>query len=65
MTYFVNGIATTQRKRDRKAALLAAVEAGDTDALCGMTQQDMITMLIQDIADYDEILVRLRRVHSG
>jgi hypothetical protein len=28
--------------------------------LHGMTKEDAITMLIQDIADYDEILARLR-----
>jgi hypothetical protein len=65
VTHFANGIAQTQLKRDKKAALLAAVEAGDTQDLRGMTQRDMITMLTQDVADYDDILARLRQLDGA
>lgn len=64
MSYFAKGIAKTQLKRDRKAQLLASVRAGNTESLLGMTPQDMISILVQDIADYDDILARFRRADS-
>jgi hypothetical protein len=60
LTYFGKGIQKTQLKRDHKAALLVSVRAGLCEPTHGMTKQEAITMLSQDIADYDEILVRLR-----
>ena len=61
MTYFSKGIETTQLKRDHKAALLESVRAGRSEPLLGMTKDEAITLLVQDIADYDKILARLRR----
>lgn len=61
MTYFSKGIAKTQLKRDHKAALLVSVRAGSSEPSHGMTREEAVTMLVQDIADYDEILARLRR----
>ena len=61
MTYFSKGIEKTRLKRDQKATLLASVRAGRSDPLHGMTKDEAITILLQDIADYDEILTRLRR----
>lgn len=63
MSYFGKGIEKTQLKRDKKAELLASVR-GDTASLLGMTKQEMITLLVQDIADFDAILARFRR-HGG
>lgn len=63
LTYFAKGIQKTQLKRDRKAALLVSFRAGLCEPTHGMTKQEAITMLSQDIADYNEILARLR-VHS-
>lgn len=60
MTYFANGIVKTQLKRDHKAMLLASIEAGVAEPSHGMTREEAIMLLSQDIADYDEILVRLR-----
>ena len=60
MTYFSKGIESTQLKRDHKATLLASVRAGASEPSHGLSREDAITMLIQDIADYDEILARLR-----
>lgn len=60
MAYFSKGIATTQLKRDHKAMLLAAIEAGGREPSHGMTKEEAITILSQDIADYDEILARFR-----
>lgn len=60
MSYFSTGIEKTQLKRDHKATILESVRAGRSEPLHGMTKEDAITMLIQDIADYDEILARLR-----
>ena len=60
LTYFSKGIATTQLKRDHKAMLLAEIEAGGCEPSHGMTKDEAITILSQDIADYDEILARLR-----
>jgi hypothetical protein len=61
LTYFSKGVETTQVKRDHKAMLLASVRAGGSELLHGMTKDEAITMLLQDIADYDEILARFRR----
>lgn len=60
MTYFGEGIAKTQLKRDRKATLLASIEAGACEPSHGMTREEAIMILSQDIADYDEILARFR-----
>jgi hypothetical protein len=60
LTYFSKGIEQTQLKRDLKATLLESVRAGDCEPSHGMTRKDAITLLMQDIADYDEILARLR-----
>ena len=61
MTYFSNGIEQTQLKRDHKASLLASVRDGRSEPTHGLTKEQAIMMLIQDIADYDDILARLRR----
>ena len=61
LTYFSTGIEKTQVKRDQKAMLLASVRAGGCEPSHGMTKEEAITLLLQDIADYDEILSRLRR----
>jgi hypothetical protein len=65
LTYFGKGIATTQQKRDRKAKLLAAIEADQSEPALGMTKQEAITILTQDIDDYDAILARMRRHPEG
>ena len=59
MSYSDRGIAKTQLKRDHKAALLASIQANACEPSHGMTKEEAITMLSQDIADYDDILVRL------
>jgi hypothetical protein len=59
--YFSNGIEKTQLKRDHKAALLESVRAGRSEPSHGMTREEAMTMLVQDIADYDKILARLRK----
>jgi hypothetical protein len=61
LTYFSKGIEKTQIKRDRKAALLASVREGSCEPAHGMTKDQAIMILSQDIADYDEILAGLRR----
>lgn len=61
MTYFSKGVEKTQLKRDHKANLLASVRSGCCEPSHGMTQEEAITILVQDIADYDAILARLRR----
>jgi hypothetical protein len=60
LTYFSKGIETTQLRRDEKALLLASVRAGRCAPSHGMTREEAITILLQDIADYDEILLRFR-----
>jgi hypothetical protein len=60
LTYFSKGIQKTQLKRDHKAALLVSVRAGVSEPQHGMTREEAITMLSQDVADYDEILAWLR-----
>ena len=60
MTYFGKGIARTQFKRDQKAKLLASIESGDSQPLHGLTKQEAIIILRQDISDFDEILARMR-----
>ena len=64
LTYFSTGIQKTQVKRDHKATLLESVRSGRSEPSQGMTKDEAVTMLIQDIADYDEILARLRQ-HDG
>ena len=64
LTYFSKGIEKTQLKRDHKAALLESVRTGSGEPAHGMTKDEAVRMLVQDIADYDEILARLRR-HGG
>lgn len=59
LTYFAKGIQETQLKRDHKAALLISVRAGLCEPAHGMTREEAITILSQDIADYDDILARL------
>lgn len=61
MTYFSKGIEKTKLKREQKATLLASVRAGHCEPPHGMAKEEAITILLQDIADYDEILSRLRR----
>lgn len=61
LTYFSRGIATTQLKRDQKATLLASIRAGTCEPSHGMTKDEATAILIQDIADYDDILAGLRR----
>ena len=60
LTYFSNGIEKTQLKRDRTASYLASVRDGRREPPHGMSKDDAVTMLLQDIADYDEILGRFR-----
>lgn len=60
MSYFRKGIAKTQLKREHKAKLLASIEAGVREPSQGMTKEEAIMILNQDIADYDDILARLR-----
>ena len=64
LTYFSKGIAKTQLKRDQKATLLESVRAGRSEPSHGMTKAEAVTILTQDVADYDEILARFRR-HDG
>jgi len=61
LTYLSQGIEQTQRKRDDKATLLASVSAGGREPSHGMTKEEAIIILLQDIADYDAILAGLRR----
>ena len=61
MDYFSKGVEKTQLKREQKAMLLASVRDGRCEPLHGMTKEEAVTILLQDIADYDEILARLRR----
>ena len=65
MTYLSKGIEKTQLKRDKKATLLESVRAGSSEPSHGMTKDEAVTMLIQDIADYDDILARLRAHDDG
>lgn len=65
MFYFSSGIEKTQLKHDHKAALLESVRAGRSQPSHGMTKDEAVTILIQDIADYDEILARFRRHGNG
>lgn len=60
LTYFRKGIEKTQLKRDQKATLLESIRAGRCEPSHGMTKEEAITILLQDIDDYDEILARLR-----
>jgi hypothetical protein len=65
LTYFSKGIEKTQLKRDHKAELLESVRAGRSEPSHGMTKDEAVTMLVQDIADYDEILARFRSQGYG
>lgn len=60
LTYFDKGVVKTQIKRDQKAMLLASIRAGRCGAPHGMTKDEAVTILLQDIADFDEILARFR-----
>ena len=60
LTYFRKGIEKTQLKREHKVSLLESVRTGSREPPHGMTKDEAITILLQDIADYDEILARLR-----
>ena len=65
MTYFSTGIEKTRLKRDHKASLLESVRAGLSEPSHGMTKEEAITLLTQDIADYDEILTRFGSESCG
>jgi hypothetical protein len=65
LTYFSKGIEKTRLKRDHKFALLESVRAGRSEPSHGMTKDEAVRMLAQDVADYDEILARLRRHDDG
>jgi hypothetical protein len=60
-SYLSKGIRKTQLKRDHKASLLASIQAGLTEPHHGMSKDEAIIILSQDLADYDEILARLQR----
>ena len=64
MSYFAKGTAKAQLKRDHKAKLLASIRAGGCDSWNGMTKGEAITILSQDLADYDEMLARFSGVMS-
>ena len=61
MAYLNKGIERTLLKRNRKVALLASIRAESCVPPHGMTKAEAITMLVQDIADFDGILSSLRR----
>ena len=65
MTYLSKGIENTQLKRDQKAKLLESIHGGSSQPSHGMTKDEAVTMLIQDIADYDAILARLRKYEDS
>jgi hypothetical protein len=65
LNYFSKGIEKTQLKRDHKFALLESVRAGRSEPSHGMTREEAVTILSQDIADYDEILARFRSPGRG
>jgi hypothetical protein len=65
LTYLSNGIEKTQLRRDHKAELLESVRAGRSEPSHGMTKEEAVTMLIQDIADFDQILARFRSQDHG
>lgn len=60
MTYLTKGVAKAQLKRDHKAVLLASIEDGRCEPPHGMTKEEAVIILSQDIADYDVILARFR-----
>lgn len=62
MTYFLKGLEKTRFKRDQKAMLLASIRADRCEPSHGMTKEEAITILVQDIADYDQILARFREI---
>ena len=64
-TYFGKGIEKTQAKRDRKALQLAAIRSGASQPDHGMSQEEAAIMLLQDIADYDQILAGLKRQNGS
>jgi hypothetical protein len=61
LAYLSRGVEKTQLKRDHKANLLESVRAGRSAPSHGMTKEEAVAILTQDIADYDDILVRLRK----
>jgi hypothetical protein len=65
LTYLSNGIEKTQLRRDHKAELLESVRDGRSEPSHGMTKEEAVTMLIQDIADFDQILARFRSHGHG
>jgi hypothetical protein len=65
LTYLSNGIEKTQLRRDHKAELLESVRAGRSEPSHGMTKEEAVTMLVQDIADFDQILARFRSQDHG
>jgi hypothetical protein len=60
LTYLSKGVAKTELKRDHKVRLLASIKTGACDPSHGMTKEEAILILSQDIADYDAILARFR-----
>lgn len=64
LSYLTKGIRRTQLKRDQKAMLLASIQSGLSEPSHGMTMDEAIIILSQDIADYDEILARFKRAEG-
>lgn len=60
MAYLSRGIEKTLHKRNRKVMLLASIRAGRCEPPHGMTMDDAVTILSQDIADFDAVLLSLR-----
>lgn len=60
MSYFIKGTEHAQRKRDHLASRLASIRDGRSEPSHGMTKDEAITLLIQDIADHNDILARLQ-----
>lgn len=64
LSYLNKGIQKTQLKRDQKAMLLASIQSGLSEPSHGMTKDEAIIILSQDLADYDEILARFKRAED-
>lgn len=64
-TFFERGIVHTEAKRDRKLEQLAAVRSGEAEPAHGMSLDEAVTLLLQDIADFDRILIGLRKQNGG
>jgi hypothetical protein len=60
LTYLTRGIEKTLFKRNQKLSLLASVRAGSSEPPHGMTVDEAVTILVQDIADFDAVLSSLR-----